>query len=107
MYQETKKTFVNRQKKIKGEDKEMLKVKRLNKRFQPDCSRIIVKPHIPKDENRIRRIIMRVLDLNEEIVKEVLDAVIKNFSCRHKNIWDAFDMNFNEIKQYIRSRCSN
>lgn len=79
----------------------MLNIKRLNRRFYPDSTRVIIKPHIPKDEDRIKRLIMRVLDLNEEIVKQVLDNIIQNFSNRHKNILDAFDKNFNEIKKYI------
>lgn len=79
----------------------MLNIKRLDKQFCPDCSRVIVKPHIPKDESRIKRIIMRVLRLSEEDAKQVLDNVIKNFSNRHRNILDAFDKNFNEIKKYI------
>lgn len=79
----------------------MLNVKRLSKKFQPDCSRVIIKPHIPKNEDRIKGIIMRVLDLNEEIAKDVLNAVINNFSMRHKDIWNAFESNYNKIKNYI------
>jgi predicted GH43/DUF377 family glycosyl hydrolase len=56
---------------------------------------------MPSGEDRIKRIIMRVLGLSEEKVKQVLDRVIKDFSSRHKNIWDAFDKNYNEIKKYI------
>lgn len=79
----------------------MLNIKRLNKRFYPDNSRVIIRPHIPKDENRIRKIIMRVMDLPENVVKQVLSNVIQNFSNRHKNIWEAFDRHFNEIKKFI------
>lgn len=79
----------------------MLKINRLNKKFQPDCSRVIIKPHIPKDGNRTKRIIMRVLDLNEEIAKDVLDTVIKSFCKRHKDLLEAFDCNYNKVKNYI------
>lgn len=79
----------------------MQSIKRLNKKFYPDNTRVIVKPHIPKDENRIKRIIMRVLDLDEEIAKDVLNTVIQNFSARHKNIWDAFEKNLEEVRKYI------
>lgn len=79
----------------------MLEIKRLNKKFQPDYSRVIVKPHIPKEEDRIKRIIMRVLTLPEEQIEKILDRVITSFSNRHKNIWEAFEANFNEIKRYI------
>lgn len=79
----------------------MINIKRIAKKFQPDCSRVIVKPHVPKGDERIKRIIDRVLSLPEEQVEAVLNRVIENFSSRHKNIWDAFDSNFNEIKRFI------
>ncbi|MDD3012426.1 MAG: glycoside hydrolase family 130 protein [Candidatus Gastranaerophilales bacterium] len=79
----------------------MLNVKRIKKKFQPDYSRVIIKPHVPKGKDRIEKIIMRVLSLPEENVKQILDSVITSFSDRHKNIWDAFDKNYNEIKKYI------
>lgn len=79
----------------------MLNIKRLGKKFQPDYSRVIIKPHVPKETNRIEKIIIRVLSLSEEQVEQILNRVITNFSNRHKNIWDAFDKNYNEIKKYI------
>ena len=56
-----------------------MEVKRINKKFQPDCSRVIIKPHVPKEEDRIKRIITRVLNLSEEQIEQVLDRVITNF----------------------------
>ena len=79
----------------------MINVKRIKKKFQPDHSRVIIKPHIPIEKDRVERIIKRVLSLSEEKVKQELDRVITSFSNRHKNIWDAFDKNYNEIKKYI------
>ena len=79
----------------------MLNVKKIKKKFQPDSSRVIIKLHLPKGEDRIEKIIMRVLSLSEEKTKQVLNRVITSFSNRHKNIWDAFDNNYNEIRRYI------
>lgn len=79
----------------------MLCIKKIDKKFQPDCSRVIIKPHIPNGEDRIISIIKRVLNLSEEQVKKILERVIKNFSNRHENIWEAFDSNYNEIKGFI------
>ncbi len=78
-----------------------MNIKKLDKKFMPDYSRVIVKPHVPKGEDRIKRIIERVLNLSEEQVEKTLDRVITSFTDRHKNIWDAFDKNYNEIKNYI------
>lgn len=79
----------------------LLNIKKIDKKFQPDCSRVIIKPHIPNGEDRIKSIIKRVLSLPEEQVEKILDRVITNFGNRHKNIWDAFDNNYNEIKSLI------
>jgi len=79
----------------------MIKVKRIDKKFMPDYSRVIVKPHIPIEDSRVKRIIKSVLNLPEEKVKQILDRVVANFSNRHKNVWDAFDANFNQIKRFI------
>lgn len=79
----------------------MLNVKRISKKFHPDHSRVIIKPHIPVGGDRVEKIIDRVLSMPEETVKQVLDRVVTNFSNRHKNIWEAFDSNYNKIKRYI------
>lgn len=79
----------------------MLSTKKIDKKFQPDYSRVIIKKHVPKEEDRVKRIIMSVINLPEEQVERVLERVITSFSCRHKNIWDAFDSNYNEIKRFI------
>jgi len=79
----------------------MLDIKRIDKKFEPDSKRVIIKPHIPKDDGRIKNIITRVLNLSEEKVNQTLDRVVKNFSYRHKNIWSAWERNYNEVKKYI------
>lgn len=78
-----------------------LNVKRVNKIFKPDYSRVITRMHIPGGEGRIDNIINRVLALSEIETKKILDNVLANFSNRHKNIWDAFDKHYNEIKSFI------
>lgn len=84
----------------------MLNIKRLNKKFQPDYARVIIKPYIPKDDERIKKIIMRVLSLPEEQVDKILERVITSFSHRHKDIWEAFDNIYNAVKNYIPENSS-
>lgn len=79
----------------------MPKIKRIAKRFQPDCSRVIIKSHVPKDEARVKRLISRVLDMNDEIAKQVLSNVIESFACRHKNIWKSLEQNYEQIKDFL------
>lgn len=79
----------------------MLDIKRIDKKFQPDCSRVIIKPHISKDENRVKSLINRVLNLSEEQAEKILNRVVENFSDRHKDIWEAFESNYNEVKSFL------
>ncbi len=79
----------------------MLKIKRINKKFLPNCSRVIIKPHIPKEHSRVENIITRVLNLSEAEVEQALKKVMTKFSHRHKNIFNIFNNHYNEIKNFI------
>ena len=79
----------------------MLNVNRIKRKFNPDYSRVIIKAHIPGEKERIEKIIKRVLNLSEEKTKKILGRVLASFSNRHKNIEEAFDKNFNKIKNYL------
>jgi len=80
-----------------------LNIKRIEKIFKPDPSRVIIKSHIPSNEGRIKNIITRVLNLSDEEADKILQDIIKDFSGRHKNIWDALDKHYNRIKKHIPS----
>lgn len=79
----------------------MVQIKKIAKKFQPDCSRVIVKPHIPADSARIEKLINKVLNLSEQKVEEVLNRVVENFSNRHRNIWEYLDYNYNQVKKFM------
>ena len=78
-----------------------LNVRRIDKIFRPDPSRVIIKSHMPSGEGRIENIITRVLSLSDEEADKILQDIIKGFSERHKNIWDALDKHYNRIKKHI------
>lgn len=78
-----------------------LNVKRIEKIFKPDPSRVIIKSHIPSNEGRIKNVITRVLNLSDQEADKILQEIIKDFSGRHKNIWNALDKHYNRIKKYI------
>jgi predicted GH43/DUF377 family glycosyl hydrolase len=78
-----------------------LPVRRTEVRFVSESSRVIAKLFLPGSKEQIIHIIHRVLGLSEDDVKQNLDQVIADFSTRHKNIWQVFGRNFNEIKEYI------
>lgn len=79
----------------------MINIKRIEKKFQPDSTRVIIKPHIPGDSSRIKNIITRVMRLSEDQVEKILERVIENFANRHKNIFESFDKNYNAVKKYV------
>lgn len=79
----------------------MFNTKRIAKKFQPDHSRVIIKPYVPKEEDRIKSIVTRVLNMTEEQVEKTLERVVTNFSNRHKNIWSAFDCNYVHAEKFI------
>lgn len=79
----------------------MINIKRLNKKFQPDHSRVIIKPNLPIGNSRIERIILRVLSLPEEKVEQILERVLIKFSDRHKNLWETFKNNYNQVQKFI------
>ena len=82
---------------------EKLNVKRLDKIFSPDSSRVIIKSHIPSDLGRMENIITHILNLSDEEADKILQSIIKDFSGRHKNIWDPFNKYYNRIKKHIPS----
>lgn len=79
----------------------MICTKRIAKKFQPDHSRVIIKPYVPKEEDRIKGLVSRVLNMSEEQVEKTLERVVTNFSNRHKNIWNAFDCNYAHAEKFI------
>lgn len=79
----------------------MLEVKRIDKKFYPDSMRVIVKPHIPTCENRVKNLIEKVLSLSELQVERQLERVIVNFGNRHKNIFEVLNKNYNLVKSHI------
>jgi len=71
--------------------------------FHLDSSRVITKPFFPGGEDRIRKVIHRVLRLSDIEAEHVLEGVERNFESRHKDIWDDFSKNFQQVSRFIPS----
>jgi len=80
-----------------------LNIVRRKEKFASQPGRVITKFYLPGGENRIRGIIERIIRLSEDEVNVTLEDIIANFSARHKNIWQIFSKNFNQVKQYLPS----
>jgi predicted GH43/DUF377 family glycosyl hydrolase len=66
-----------------------------------ESSRVITRPHIPGGKDRIKVLIDRVAKLSDEDVQHLLDAVIQDFSGRHRNFREVLQRNFDRIAEHI------
>jgi len=77
------------------------KVLRKRGRYIKDTTRVIARTYLPGGDDRIKKIINRVLDLPEKKTSELLEQVLTNFSDRHRNIGLNFENNFQKIQTLI------
>jgi predicted GH43/DUF377 family glycosyl hydrolase len=82
-----------------------LEIRRTEARFQSEAFRVIAKPYSPGGEERIRRVIQRILDLPAKQCNRLLEGLVADFSLRHKNIEQIFLRNFAGIKQWLPEKC--
>lgn len=68
---------------------------------QADSSRVITKLFIPGNEDRVRRIIDRVLTLSEEQVTVLLEQVIDEFAHRHRRFQAVLMDNYRAVARFI------
>ena len=71
--------------------------------FQPDSSRVLIRPFIPGDPARIVNVIGRALALSESETEEQLAAVSADFSKRHLDIRALWRQNFERVKAHVFS----
>ncbi|MCK4342857.1 MAG: glycoside hydrolase family 130 protein [Phycisphaerae bacterium] len=74
-----------------------LTVTRMPEHLISDDRRVITRPFVPGGEDRVLKIIDRVLALSEAEVAALLKRVLKNFVPRHKNIETVFEDHFREV----------
>ncbi len=67
----------------------------------PDSARVIMRPFIPAEQQRITAVLGRALALTEEEVKSALDAVNEEFESRHYDIEKALLAHFAKVKQHL------
>jgi len=71
-----------------------------------ESARVITRPHIPGDKARTQVLIERISKLSDEDVQHLLDAVIQDFSGRHRNFREALQRNFGRIAEHVPKRIS-
>ncbi len=74
---------------------------RKNLEFCPDSTRIIARFLYTTDERALNTI-RQVLKMSEKSVNEALNAILRDYSLRHRNISKIFESNFNKIAHLIK-----
>ncbi len=71
-----------------------VRVVRMPERFISDDTRVITRPFIPGDCERVRRVIDRVQSVPEPEVRRLLEGVLVDFAARHKDVGAVFEENY-------------
>lgn len=72
-------------------------INRLDNHFHPDPKRVIVRFFMPGGESRAKKIISRVIALNENDASQVLNQTLRDFSNRHRNITRVFFNHYERV----------
>jgi len=63
--------------------------------------RVITRPYLPSGEQRIQKIIRRVLSLDESEAGTLLDNVLQDYSHRHRYFRESLERNFELVASFI------
>ena len=66
-----------------------------------NIGRVITRPYLPPNEERIRNIINRVLDLDENEACTLLETVMHDFSPRHRYFRETLEKNFTRVACHV------
>jgi predicted GH43/DUF377 family glycosyl hydrolase len=69
--------------------------------LKPDQSRVLLRPFIPGDSQRIARIIARIMALPEDHVSIILAEILAEFSRRHDRISEIFEERFEQVHELL------
>ena len=76
-------------------------VQRRSTVLNAESSRVITRPHIPGGKARIKGLIKRVSNLSDQNVQHLLEAVLQDFSGRHRNFRETLKRNFDRVAEYV------
>mgnify|MGYP000334591729 CR=1 FL=1 len=76
-------------------------VKRTAAILNPDQSRVLLRPFIPGNSQRVSAIVDRILSLPDDQVKLLLDETCLDFSERHHEIQKTFLERYEQVREYL------
>lgn len=78
-----------------------INVHRLETIFYPDPKRVIARFFFPGPESRVKNIIKKVIEIDENQARQTLNQTLRNFSDRHRNISKVFQKHFNHVRHFV------
>lgn len=69
--------------------------------LRPDPKRVLIRPFIPGNTERVRNIIARVMLFGEDEVQRLLAQVLIDFSDRHYDIKNCFRRHFQDVRPWL------
>ncbi len=78
-----------------------LKARRKSIVINTNIGRVITRAYLPSGEERIRKVIQRVLSLDENEARTILETVLHEFSHRHRYFRETLQHNFERVADYV------
>ncbi|MBN2237553.1 MAG: response regulator [Bacteroidales bacterium] len=78
-----------------------INVHRLETIFKPDPKRVIARFFFPGPESRVKNIIKKVIEIDDEQARQTLNQTLRNFSDRHRNISKIYTKHFNHVRHFV------
>ena len=78
-----------------------IRIRRHDLTLLPECTRVIIRPFIPSETQRVTTIIGRALALTEEEVARELRGVCQEFDDRHFDIESLLQAHFEKVQHHV------
>ena len=69
--------------------------------IKANIGRVITRPYLPSGEDRIRKVIKRVLSLDEDEACTILETLLQEFSHRHRYFRESLERNFERVAGFV------
>lgn len=78
-----------------------LQVTRTDIQIRPNNTRVLYRPFEPPTPQRAMKIIGRIMELADDVVAAILQAVLAEFHGRHQRLLNFFEARFEAVKHHL------
>lgn len=78
-----------------------INVHRLDTIFRPDPKRVIARFFFPGPISRSKKIINKIIEIEDSIARIILNQALRNFSDRHRNISKIFLKHYKNVEHFV------